>query len=149
MLKQKVEWHMARDCQRVNVLNGLCRCLHVWGWKAPCSCYTSSQHNAVGQSRKDRDHKDTNTFLTVSENRSPLCENPLLSNIEIGVTLGCVNAHQVIKCYRWHCYIYDTTNPFEIAFKRNKKAVTLDATQQTKADNDMIMKVDPQLLHLY
>ena len=35
---------------------------------------------------------------------------------------------------------------FKIAFKRNKKAVTLDAAQQTKADNDQIMKVDPQLL---
>jgi len=55
----------------------------------------------------------------------------------------CEHAH------RWHCYIYDMTNAFKIAFKRNKKAFTLDAAQQTKADNDMIMKVDPQLLHLY
>lgn len=108
--------------------------------------HSSPQHKEFGKSRNDRDYKDTQTSLTFLEDRTPFREDPLLFNIETGVTSSeSVNAHKAKSIGDDIVKSMVGQDTFEITFKRNQKAVTLDAAQLTKTDND-IVKVDPQLL---
>lgn len=107
---------------------------------------TSPQHKELGKSRNERDFKDTQTFLSFLEERNPFREDPLLFNIETGVTTDSkVNAHHAKVVGNKVVESMIGQNVFELTFKKSQKAVTLDESQQIKVDNDTI-KVDPQLL---
>jgi len=107
---------------------------------------SSPQHNKeFGKTRNERDYKDTQTFVSFLEERTPFRKDPLLYNIETGVTSSeNVNVHKAKSVGDGIVQSMMGQDAFEITFKRNKRAVTLDAAPRTKTDD--VVKVDPQLL---
>lgn len=137
------------ECQRAQWLLSLpsCAAMNVAMQKfCGTDFHTSSQHKEAGKPRKDRDYKDTLTFLSFLAERNPFREDTLLRNIETGVTSDTtVNAYKAEEIGNSVLQTMVGKNVFDFSFKKSQKAVTLNTTPAVKLDGENV-NVDPQLL---